>query len=140
MAEMNVRVLERLYRDVRNGDRPEPVEEPVADGYVIHDREVIGRIRGPALSEQFADMTREVFPGVTFTIGAPFAADERVVVRWTMTAIHEGELCGVPGPGTVVELEAVEINRFEDGTRAETWTPSDRLGPMEQAGASSGAE
>jgi steroid delta-isomerase-like uncharacterized protein len=133
MTESNVHILERLYRDVWNGERPETVEELVADDYVIHDREVADRIRGPALYEQLADMTREVFPDMSFTIDDLFAADDRVAVRWTMTGTHEGELYGVPGTGTVVELEAIEINRFEDGKLAETWTQSDQLGLMEHA-------
>lgn len=126
------RRLHRLYEGVWNGNDPEIVTELVHDDYVIHDRELAERMRGPELYAALAESTREIFPDTTFTIDDSFAAGDRVAVRWTMEGTHDGPMFDVEPTGKRVTLPAIEINRFEDGLLAETWTQSDMLSLLEQ--------
>jgi hypothetical protein len=70
-----------------------------------------------------------------FTIYDTGAAAETVAVRWTMTGTHDVPRVGMESTGETVEFDAIEINRFKDGKRRETWTQSDQLGLMQQVGA-----
>lgn len=135
MGDTNRQVIERLYEDVWNGKNPNTAEELVHDAYVIHDRELAEELRGPDLYTALAVSTRELFSDLTFTIEDVIAAGDKVALRWTMVGTHDGPLYGVEPTGEQVELTAIEINRFEDGKLAETWTQSDQLGLMEQVGA-----
>lgn len=135
MVGTNRQVIERLYKDVWNGENPNTAEELVHDAYVIHERELAEELQGPELYKALASSTRELFSDLTFTIEDVVAADAAVALRWTMEGTHDGPLYGVEPTGERVELTAIEINRFEDGQLIETWTQSDQLGLMEQVGA-----
>jgi steroid delta-isomerase-like uncharacterized protein len=127
--------LERLIDGVWNGEDPSVADELVAEDYYIHDRDLAEEIRGPELYRALASGTREVFPDMRITIEDSVAAGDRVALRWTMHGTHEGELFGVAPTGRAVTLSAIEIDRFEGGRLAETWTQSDTAGLMEQVGA-----
>lgn len=77
-------------------------------------------------------MTRESFPDMEFTINDTIEEGNEVALRWTMTGTHDGPLGDMEPTGKRVEMPAVEINRFEDGKLAETWTQSDMLDLMQQ--------
>jgi predicted ester cyclase len=124
--------IHRLYDGVWNGNDPDVADELVHPEYVIHDRELAEELRGPELYRALADSTREIFPDMTFTIEDSFAAGDEVAVRWTMVGTQDGAMVGVEPTGERVTLRAIEINRFEDGLLAETWTQSDMLSLLEQ--------
>lgn len=140
MSTTNEEAIKRLYEDVWNRDRPDTAKELVHDEYLIHDRSLAEELRGPELYTTLASETRESFSDLRFAIEDVIAADDTVALRWTMEGTHEGTLYGVDATGRNVELEAIEINRFEDGRLVETWTQSDQLGIMEQIGALPGDE
>jgi predicted ester cyclase len=135
MPNSNEAILERLFEDVWNGERPATADELVHERYLIHDRDLAEELRGPELYRALASGTREAFPDATFAIEDVVAAGDEVALRWTMTGTHEGPAFGVEPTGRTVELSAVEIDRFEDGLLVETWSQSDRLGLLEQLGA-----
>jgi len=127
--------LRRLFDGVWNGEDPSVAESLVHPDYLIHDRALAEERRGPTLYRALADGTREAFPDMAFAVEDTVAQGNRVALRWTMTGTHEGSIMGEEPTGEAVELAAVEINRFEDGLLAETWTQSDMLGLLEQVGA-----
>jgi predicted ester cyclase len=69
-----------------------------------------------------------------FTLLDLIASDDRVVVRWTMDAIHGGPLAGVPATGKRVQQQGTVIYRMEDGRIAEVWAQMDRMGMLQQLG------
>ncbi|WP_266078340.1 ester cyclase [Haladaptatus caseinilyticus] len=125
-------LLRTLYEGVWNGTNPDVADTLVGSEYIIHDREIAEEMRGPKLYKTLADMTREIFPDMMFTIDDMVAEDDEVALRWTMTGTHEGSMFGIAPTGKRVTLTAIEIDRFEDGKLAETWTQSDMLGLIEQ--------
>lgn len=135
MTTQNEERLRRLFDGVWNDEDPAVAEEIVAREYVIHDRDLAAELRGPELYRALAEETRAIFPDATFTVEDAVAAGEKVTVRWTMTGTHEGPGLGVEPTGETVELEAIEIDQFEDGKLTQTWTQSDMLGLLEQVGA-----
>lgn len=136
MTTDDVAVLRRLYDDVWNDGNPATAHELVDDDYLIHDRDLSEELRGPELYLALAEQTRAIFPDATFTIADTVAEGSKVALHWTMTGTHEGTVFGLEPTGERVRLEAIELNRFEAGALAETWTQSDTLSLLEQLGAS----
>ena len=61
--------------------------------------------------------------------------EEHVVVAYTLTGTHDGEFEGVAPTGKKIEINGIQIGRFEDGKLVERWGSSDELGIMKQIGA-----
>lgn len=119
---------------------PSVADELVHSEYYMHDREIATKMRGPELYVTLAEMTRTIFPDMEFAIHETIYEGDLLALRWTMTGTHKGPLFGVEDTGIPVELPAIEVNRFDNGTLRETWTQSDMLGVMEQIGAMPASE
>jgi len=61
-----------------------------------------------------------------------FAEGDKVVVRWTTTATHGGELMGIPPTGKQVTFTGSTIYRMADGKIVENWWAWDAMGLMQQ--------
>lgn len=93
-CEDNAARLRRLFEGVWNGADPGVADELAAPDYVIHDRDLALRLRGPELYRSLADMTRAIFPDMVFEIEDVVAAGEKVALRWTMRATHKSTMAG----------------------------------------------
>jgi len=69
-----------------------------------------------------------------WTIEEIFSAPDRVVVRWTGSGSHVGDLNGVPATGRPIRVDAITIHRMVDRKIAETWEVWDTLGLLQQIG------
>lgn len=58
-----------------------------------------------------------------------------MVVRWTGSGTHIGEVNGIAPTGEKVEVDAISIHRMAGGKIAETWEVWDTLGFLQQLGA-----
>ncbi|HEY3189396.1 MAG TPA: ester cyclase, partial [Solirubrobacteraceae bacterium] len=63
-----------------------------------------------------------------------FSAGDRVVVRWTGSGTHVGEVNGIPPTGKDVRVDAISIFRMDGGKIAEMWEVWDTLGFLQQLG------
>ena len=134
MAPDHAVAIRRLYQDVWNGENPTIADEFIHEDYLIHDRDLADHLRGAELYRTLAAGTREAFPDATFSINDIFESGDKVALRWTMTGTHEGTVLGIEPTLQEVSIDALEINRFEDGQLIETWTQADELKLMEQLG------
>ena len=69
------------------------------------------------------------------TVDDMVAEGDKVVTRWTMTALHSGEFMGVPPTNQLITMHGIIIDRFVDGRVAEAWESFDMYGLMTQLGA-----
>jgi predicted ester cyclase len=76
-----------------------------------------------------------VFPDRRFDIEDAVADGDKVAVRGTCSATHEGELWGILPTGERFAVEQVHWFRVADGKVAEHWAVRDDLGLMRQIGA-----
>jgi predicted ester cyclase len=60
---------------------------------------------------------------------------DKVVVRWTASGMHQGDLFGVPPTGKSVQVTGIDIFRVAGGQLAELWQNWDQLGMLQQVGA-----
>ena len=131
-SKTNLRVVGRFY-DAYNKKDEDILDEVIADDYVDHGHQPPGRGVQGAKSDQ-----REIagaFEDARFDIDEMFAADDRVVVRWTLRATHTGPFAGLPPTRKKVAVPGISLYRLRDGKITETRNLADLFGMFMQLGA-----
>ena len=63
------------------------------------------------------------------------ASEDKTVARVKVTGTHKGEFMGVPPSGTRVEMQLIDIMRFDGtGRVCEHWGVADMLSLLQQLG------
>lgn len=130
--QKQVEAVRRLYEEVLNHQRAELLPTLLSNDIVFH---TFTEERGLDAYKALVERLRNSFPDLRFTLNDLIVSDDRVVVRWTMSATHNGPLGNVPATGKRIQQTAIVIYRFEDGKIAEGWAQMDRLGVLQQVGA-----
>ncbi len=128
------KAAKRKYFDALNAQNLDAIDELFAPDYVLHmagspDLEGAERLKQmvagsfTALSELRAQVEDMVGEG------------DKVVTRWTITAVHFGEFMGVPPTNRRLIMNGIIIDRFVDGRVVEAWESFDMHGLMAQLGA-----
>ncbi|MCB0062686.1 MAG: ester cyclase [Caldilineaceae bacterium] len=78
---------------------------------------------------------RTTFPDIRYQIEDLFAAGDRVTVRWSAQATHQGTLWGfIPPTGKQVEWSGIHIVRVEDDKITEIWAVANQATILQQLG------
>ena len=134
MSQENIAAARRVIEEAFNQGNVEVLDEVCADSYVDHDP-LLGDQDRDAAKQSIATY-REAFPDLHFEIDDIFAADDKVVMRWTGTGTFENELMGLqPNHDPGQPIHGIGIDRFEDGKVAESWSQWDTLQFMKDVGA-----
>ena len=108
--------------------------ELVADDFVEHE----GAPGLPPTKEgtlEFFRILLAAFPDMRMDIEDLIASEDKSVARVKVTATHQGEFMGVPPTGARVEIQLIDIMRFDDaGLVCEHWGVTDMLSLMQQLG------
>ena len=125
-------VVRRFYEEMNNGRKLELAADLFTADHALHDPQVPAG-RGP---QGVAEAVRNYQDGLDghWGIEEIFSAGNRVVVRWTGTGTHNGELNGIPATGRPIRVDAISIHRMADGKIAETWEVWDTLSLLQQIG------
>jgi steroid delta-isomerase-like uncharacterized protein len=132
MSAENEAVVRRFYEEMNNGRKNELAPELFTTGHVLHDPQAQAGT-GP---QGMADLVQVYQDGVDghWEIEEIFSTGERVVVRWTGSGTHVGEVNGVPPTNKPIRVDAISIHRMEGGKIAESWEVWDTLGFLQQIG------
>lgn len=134
MSDQHKDAARRFY-DAWNTGEFDILDEIVAPDAVDHDRYNPNASDGLEGTKRTVAMYRDAFPDLAFTIDDVIAEGDKVVVRWTATGTHQGEIMGVPASGNKSTVSGIGIDRFEDGKIVEAWNAWDTLGLMQNIGA-----
>jgi steroid delta-isomerase-like uncharacterized protein len=108
----------------------------VADDFVEH--QGAGGPGFPPTKEgtlEFFRMLQAAFPDWRMTVEDLIAGGDKAVARVTVTGTHKGEFMGVPATGTRVDVQLIDIMRFDGtGLVCEHWGVADMLSLMQQLG------
>jgi predicted ester cyclase len=78
---------------------------------------------------------RTSFPDFRMNVEDLIADGDKTVARVRVTGTHQGEFMGVPPTGTSVDMELIDIMRFDGaGLVCEHWGVADMLSLMQQLG------
>jgi steroid delta-isomerase-like uncharacterized protein len=89
---------------------------------------------GPEAYKKLITLYTNAFPDLHFTLDEVIEAGDKVVVRWTASGTHKGELRGIAPTGKKFSLTGITINRLSNGKVAELRVIWDALGMMHQLG------
>jgi len=106
--------------------------------YVHHDPQAADIPPGIDGYKQFVDRYMNAFPDAHMTVEDEIVAGDTVVVRWTVSGTHRGELPGLAPTGKTVALTGITIARLRDGKFIESWNNWDALGMMQQLSSTTG--
>lgn len=84
----------------------------------------------------FFEMLRSAFPDMKMAVDDLLADGAKTVARVTATGSHRGDFMGVPPTGKPIDVQIIDIMRFDDaGLVCEHWGVADLLSLMQQIGA-----
>jgi steroid delta-isomerase-like uncharacterized protein len=108
--------------------------ELVADDFIEHE----GTPGLPDTKEgtlEFFRILLAAFPDIRMDVEDLIDSEDKAVARVKVTATHQGEFMGVPPTNAHVEIELIDIMRFDDaGLVCEHWGVTDMLSLMQQLG------
>jgi steroid delta-isomerase-like uncharacterized protein len=125
-------VVRRFYEEMNNGRKNELAPELFTSDHVMHDPQVPAG-KGPQGMVEVISAYQKGVDG-HWEIEEIFSTGDRVVVRWTGSGTHVGEINGIPATGKTVRVDAISIHRMGDGKIAETWEVWDTLTFLQQLG------
>jgi steroid delta-isomerase-like uncharacterized protein len=129
----NIAAQEHLAGNINDGN-VEAAVETFAEESVDHDPAPDQGPGRPGFKDFWTTMTT-AFPDAHIEPRHEVVDDDHVVIAYTLTGTHEGEFNGIAPTGKRVEVNGIQIGRFEDGKIVERWGSSDELGLMKQLGA-----
>jgi steroid delta-isomerase-like uncharacterized protein len=127
----NIETVRKLYEEALNDNQPELLSELLSEDVVFH---TTTEERGIAAYRALTEQLRAAFGDMHFTIHDLIGSGDRVVVRWSMEAKHQGAFRGIPATGKPIQQKANVIYRMEGGKVAEGWAQMDQLGVLRQIG------
>jgi steroid delta-isomerase-like uncharacterized protein len=106
----------------------------VADDFVEHQ----GGPGFPTTKEGTLDFFRALltsFPDIQMNVEDLLADGDKTMARVRLTGTHRGDFMGVPATGAGVDMELIDIMRFDGaGLVCEHWGVADMLTLMQQLG------
>ena len=80
-------------------------------------------------------MMHDAFADLTGVVEDTVVEGDKIAARVTWHGTHRGDFVGVPGTGTPVAMQSVQILKFADGMASEWWGTADVFGVLHQVGA-----
>jgi len=133
-VEENTAISRRFVEEVWGRGNRDVAREIVAE-HVIHHRRRRTEATGIEGLFQGLTMYDQAFPERNFTQEDTVAEGSFVADRWQMSAVHKGELLGVPPTNKLISLTGMNRYLIEDGKIVEIWHDEDIQGLMTQLGA-----
>jgi len=132
MPEQNVALFRRVAEEIWNGNNPGLIPEIYSEDFVLHTP--AGDFKGHDGYRGIFDSYMGAFPDFKFHISDSFGSGDKVVLRWTFTGTHNGELMGIAGTGKPVSCDGMAIARVSHGQVVEEWAIWDLYGLMQKIG------
>jgi steroid delta-isomerase-like uncharacterized protein len=106
----------------------------IAEDIVDHDA-VPGQAPGRDGILYWMTLMHDAFADLTGVVEDTVVEGDKIAARVTWNGTHRGDFVGVPGTGTAVAMQSVQILRFVDGMASEWWGTADVFGVLHQVGA-----
>jgi steroid delta-isomerase-like uncharacterized protein len=133
MAAAVEAVVRRFYEEMNNDRKLELAPDLFSSDHAFHDPQIPSVPAGPYGVAAVVKVYQEGVEG-HWQIEDIFSADDKVVVRWTGSGTHSGEINGIPATGKKIRVDAISVHRMAGGKIAETWEVWDTLTLLQQIG------
>jgi predicted ester cyclase len=101
----------------------------------VFDEHLAPDFGGPGGRERFKLMVlgfRAAFADFRLDVHDMFGVDDKVVTRFTMRGMHQGEFMGIEPTGREVAFDGIAIDVLRGDKRVAGWAQIDRLGLLQQ--------
>jgi steroid delta-isomerase-like uncharacterized protein len=132
----NKEIIRRFYEEVFNQRNVDAIDELVHPEFFNNDPTPATSRDIPSM-KQFIKTITQAFPNHHHAIEDLIAEGDKVVMRCTLTATHQGLFPGfleMPPTGKSICQRQIHILRIQDGKVAEHWVIRDDLTMMQQLG------
>ncbi|HLI50286.1 MAG TPA: ester cyclase [Thermomicrobiaceae bacterium] len=130
--ELARRFLEEIWS---TNNYEEVIDEIIAPDFVFTLSANPFRVEGKEAFKQVVHRNRGAFPDLTYRMVDGVSEGDRVIVRWTMTATHEGTWVKFEPTGNKVAIKGMSYFRIADGQIAECDVQNQLLTMLIQIGA-----
>jgi steroid delta-isomerase-like uncharacterized protein len=124
----------RWFSEVVNEGNLDAVDEICSPDFVDHDP-LPGTSGDLAGLKEGVQQIRAAFPDIQAAAEDILVEGDRLAVRSTMQATHEGDFLGIPASGKKINVANYDFVRFEGDKCVEHWGVIDSAALMEQIGA-----
>jgi len=136
MSQENKALVRRWFDEVWNKGRAEAIDEMFDEYGIAHglSDDPANPIRGPKGFRPFHTVFREAFPNMEIVIEDMVAEGDKVAVRCSVRAKHEGEFMGRAATQAPVDFNGMTIVRINNGKIVEAWNNFDFMSLHKQVG------
>jgi predicted ester cyclase len=127
--ERNTALFRRMFEEGFNRGNLAVVDEVISPHQTEHQP---GIAPGPDGLKQTIQFVRSVFPDFTLTVEDLAVNGDKVWARLRARGTHLGPLMGQPPTGRRMEIDVIDVCRFQDGQMVEHWGVPDRFAQLEQ--------
>ena len=131
--DRNKQVVERIWDDLVNGQRPESLEELVSRDFVDH-APLPGLPCDLEGLRQRLQILHRAFPDFHSIILDLVAENDKVVAFVLSEGTHRDDFAGVPATGRHFAMQEIQILRIVGGKMVEHWQVADLFGMLVQLG------
>jgi steroid delta-isomerase-like uncharacterized protein len=133
VSEAN-KALARKIMDIFSSGDPSGIEELVAPNAVDHQGLPGVDTNGPEGFRRMLEVYRTAFQDARADVVAVVAEGDLAVVHFHMTGTNSGAFMGMPATGKPIDVQGVDIMRFENGQAVEHWGYYEEAKMMQQLG------
>jgi len=133
MSEANRAAVEALYTIFNGGDAT-LLGHYMAEGCIDHEGLPGLDTDGPEGFKRTVAVMRFGFPDLNIEVLRVIEDGEMLAVHFRMTGTHKGLIMGIPPTVKPIDIEGMDVLRFEDGKAVERWGFWDRARLMQQLG------
>jgi len=119
MIEENKAIIRLLFEEALNKGNLAIVDELFAPEFVDH--LTLEQVPGPEGVKEYFAQVRASFPDIHVIIDDLIAAEDKVVVRTTWYATHQGLYEGIEPTGKQIKRTMIQIFRISNGKIQEEW-------------------
>jgi len=131
-TETNKKIVQRIFEEGINQNKPEVYDEVIAANYVNHDFPT--PTPGVEGFKIVMGMFKAGFPDLHITLENTLAEGDRVATLGYFTGTHQGEFNGIPATGRSAKVKYIDFWRIENGKAVENWVQMDMIGLLQQLG------
>ena len=116
MSEENKTLAHRFHMDIFQQGNLAAVDQLISPDFVWHAPAAPPEwAQGPEGVRRAATELRAAYPDMDFNHDDTLAERDRVMIRWTMYATHNGPLMDIPATGKRVTVTGIDVFRIAGG-------------------------
>ena len=129
-----VEISRRLVEEVWNNRKLDVVNELVAPAHQNIDTNSPDLGNGPEGYKRLVALYTAAFPDLQLKLNDTISEGDKIVMAWTVTGTHQGDLRGIAPTNKKVSVQGITISRHVNGKIVESRVSWDALGMMQQLG------